>query len=181
MKRLVTGIGGVVVLAIAYVLISPLFIDETVDEDLPFQNVTAAEQEQIMADARDGPDTVMEEDMPQRWPVLLRTGVFRDQDIIHKGIGDAKIYQLESGELLLRFENFRVTNGPALVVVLSSHPDPQTSDELAAGKVQVAELKGNVGDQNYILDSTIKIEDVKSAIIYCRAFGVIFSVAPLTI
>ncbi len=180
MNRVVIGIGSVFVLAIAYFLISPLFIDETVDEDLPFQNVTAGEQEQIMADARDGPDVVMEEDMPQRWPPLLRTGKFGDQDVIHKGMGDAKIYQLESGELLLRFENFRVTNGPALVVVLSSHPDPKSTDDVAEGKVQVAELKGNVGDQNYILDSTIKLEDVGSAIIYCRAFGVIFSVAPLT-
>lgn len=180
MKQLAFGIGGVIVLAVAYLLISPLFIDETVDEDLPFQNVTAEEQEQIMAEARDGPDTVMAEDMPQRWPELLRIGTFRDQDVIHKGAGDAKIYRLESGELLLRFENFRVTNGPALVVVLSSHPNPQNADELAEGKVQVAELKGNVGDQNYILDSAIKIEGIGSAIIYCRAFGVIFSVAPLT-
>ena len=81
---------------------------------------------------------------------------------------------------MLRFEDFRVTNGPDLTVVLSSHPDPQTSDEVAEGKIQLGELKGNVGNQNYVLDASVDLDDVNSAIIYCRAFGVIFAVAPLT-
>jgi hypothetical protein len=81
---------------------------------------------------------------------------------------------------VLRLEDLAVTNGPDLVVTLSGHADPTSSDELHEGFVELAELKGNIGNQNYELPDDFDPSTVESVAIYCRAFGVLFSVAPLT-
>ena len=52
-------------------------------------------------------------------PVKLKAGQFQDIDSFHKGSGDATIYRGPDGSHLLRLENFEVTNGPDLHVILS--------------------------------------------------------------
>ena len=57
-------------------------------------------------------------------PVILKSGEFQDIDGFHKGTGAATIYRGPDGTLLLRFEDFKVTNGPELHVVLSPYGGP---------------------------------------------------------
>ena len=113
-------------------------------------------------------------------PVKLKVGEFMDQDSIHKGSGTAIIYQGPDGSLLLRLENFSVTNGPDLHVYLSPHPDPDRGGQVrTAGHVDLGELKGNRGNQNYPIPAGVDVGIQQSVVIYCVPFSVVFSVAML--
>ena len=117
---------------------------------------------------------------PPTGPVRVKVGEFRDQDSFHQGSGQAIIIRGTDGSHLLRLENFSVTNGPDLRVLVSPHPDPRTRDDLnARSYVELARLKGNRGNQNYVIPETVDVSTINSVIIYCRPFHVIFSVAPL--
>ena len=77
-------------------------------------------------------------------------------------------------------EDFNVTNGPDLRVLLANVPDPGDRDELTAGGyVELDKLKGNVGSQNYPIPETVDLAEVRSVVIYCRPFNVVFAVATL--
>ena len=73
----------------------------------------------------------------QLGPVILKSGEFRDAGSFHKGTGVATIYMGADGTRLLRFEGFKVTNGPDLHVVLSPYGGP---DEKGA-KCRKADLE----------------------------------------
>ncbi len=179
---------GLSIVAIGWWLGSPLFLDKTVEEDFPLARtalvptgMSAAEVEAEMAEARE-PDGEMDEPMtaPMQTAGAIKTGAFRDADSFHKGSGRATIYRLEDGSQVLRLEDFRVTNGPDLRVLLAVHPDPASRDELTSrGYVELAKLKGNVGNQNYEIPESVDVSAQMSVVIYCRPFHVIFSVAPL--
>ncbi len=123
----------------------------------------------------------MPEMMALAAPVALKRGMFRDSDNFHKGEGSATLYELPDGSRVLRFEDFRVTNGPDLRVLLAVHPDPQGRDEVQGpGYVELGKLKGNIGNQNYPLPDGLSPDDYDSVVIYCKPFHVVFSVAPLS-
>ena len=62
------------------------------------------------------------------------------------------IYDLPDGSTLLRLEDFQVTNGPDLRVILSPNANPESSSEvLEAGFIEMSKLKGNMGNQSYPL------------------------------
>ena len=112
--------------------------------------------------------------------VILKTGSFRDADSVHKGSGMATIYEGPDGSRVLRLEDFDSTNGPDLFVMLSPTANPQNRDEVSApGFVSLGKLKGNIGNQNYIIPDDVEIPAQGSIVIYCRAFHVVFSVASL--
>ena len=112
--------------------------------------------------------------------VKLKVGEFMDQDSIHRGSGTAIIYRGPDGSLLLRLENFSVTNGPDLHVYLSPHHNPDRGGQVrAAGYVDLGELKGNRGNQNYPIPAGVDIGIQQSVVIYCVPFSVVFSVAML--
>ena len=46
-------------------------------------------------------------------------GMFRDADEFHRGSGLATMFRGPDGNHILRFEDFMVTNGPALSVLIS--------------------------------------------------------------
>ena len=82
---------------------------------------------------------------------------------------------------MLRFEDFRVTNGPDLRVILATHPDPQDRNDVhTRDYVELGKLKGNIGNQNYPLPEGLSPDGFGSVVIYCKPFQVVFSVAPLS-
>ena len=124
---------------------------------------------------------MMPEMMAPAAPVVLKSGAFRDADSFHNGEGSATVYELPDGSHVLRFEDFRVTNGPDLRVLLATHPDPQGRNEVQGpGYVELGKLKGNIGNQNYPLPEGLSPDDYGSVVIYCKPFHVVFSVAPLS-
>jgi len=152
---LVIAAAAIVLLAVplAWYLASPLFLTRTVSESPP-----AALVENRLA-----------------------TGRFGVVDGIHKGEGTASIVRSAAGQWVLRLDDdFRVTNGPDLYVYLSGANAPRSSGELhAAGAFEVAQLKGNVGGQNYALPADLDLSIFRSVVIYCRRFTTVFSTAEL--
>lgn len=192
---------GVLILVLAagvagWFFLSPLFIDKQVDESFDFvldnggidldavrampDKKRQQMRQQIMAAAADTTDSASTEPMPASTPETIAQGRFVDADAIHKGSGKATLYALPGGDHLVRFDDFRTTNGPALVVYLAKHPSPtQASDVTDGGYVRLGELKGNVGNQNYPVPTGTDISEYKSVVIWCELFGVLFSPAAL--
>ena len=127
------------ILAFAWWLLSPLFLNTTVSEEFPLSStadmptgVTQQEAEDIMEGmAKINMDAVEPmPDMMTEATVLAPRAEFRDGDSFHKGSGDVSLYRLANGDAVLRFEDLDVTNGPDLHVLVSTHPDPMTKGEL---------------------------------------------------
>lgn len=197
MKRVFIGIIAVGVAVTGWFFASPLFIDQQVNEsfDLVLESghfdidtVMAmpddkkqAMMSEIMDAAATAEDQRMSEPMPAAAPQLIAKGRFVDADAIHKGDGQASLYVLPDGTNVVRFEDFRTTNGPALVVYLAKHPSPTSAaDVLDDGFLKLGQLKGNVGNQNYVVPGDIEIADYNSVVIWCELFDVLFSPAALT-
>ena len=196
MKYALSGIALVALAAAGWFFVSPLFIDETVDEAFVFvqedgqvdmaavmampEASRVAMKDDIMAAATSAPDRESREAMPGDVPVVVASGHFVDADAVHKGSGTATLYALPDGRNIVRFEDFRSTNGPALVVYLAKHPSPESAaDVLDAGFVNLGELKGNVGNQNYVVPADIDVAEYGSVVIWCELFDVLFSPAAL--
>ena len=113
-------------------------------------------------------------------PIALLEGGFIDGDAFHRGDGTATVYDLGDGSRVLRFEEFEVTNGPDLRVLVTPDPNPFDHDALAAaGYTELGRLKGNIGNQNYDIPPDVDTDSIGSVIIYCAPFHVIFAVATL--
>lgn len=196
MKQTAFAILVVVILVLAWIFVSPLFIDRTVDESFDFakdgggvdmdvvmsmpEDERLALMNHIMDAAADAPDSQVADDMPATEPVVVASGQFVDADAIHKGSGTATLYRLPDGDHVVRFEDFRTTNGPALVVYLARHPSPESADDVTdGGFVSLGKLKGNVGNQNYPVPAGTDVADIGSVVIWCELFDVLFSPASL--
>lgn len=178
------------ILSVAWWLISPLFINQSVNEGFPTlasmpTKTSRAQTEQApamtstpQATATD-PATSQDEAMPERTGVVLvLSGDF--YDVAHHGEGAASIYRFDDGSRILRLESFYVLNGPDLHVYLTGlDPVPKSVGEELAGYVDLGDLKGNSGDQNYEIPESVDLSLVKSVVIWCVPFRVPFSAAPL--
>lgn len=194
---MIAGVVGVVfVLAAGWYLVSPLFIDETVDEAFPGEVVgveTAVSEPTAPSDEavddlaepvlNEGKlrDKMVDEDMPAEGrPELLGQGQFVDIDDLHRGSGLAMVFALPDGRRILRVEEFNVTNGPDLHVILSSAAAPTSRDDIGDDYIDLGELKGNMGNQNYDIPEGVDISAYQSVVIYCVPFHVVFSTAAIT-
>ncbi len=194
MKNIVIVLVVVGVIGASWFFLSPLFIDEVVDEPLvgampTREQVDAMEpaerdslMEEMMAEAVARPATVVDEPMEMaaaEVPLVVATGRFRDGDAIHKGSGVASLYRLPDGRHIVRLEDFEVTNGPALVVLLAGAFDPQDAKEVKRKYIKLGDLKGNKGNQNYEIPADINPNFYRSVVIWCDLFDVLFSTATL--
>ena len=179
---------------LAWWLLTPLFTTNEVNEDFPIaaratvpegMTIAEVEAEMVQAAATDVPvddamPAMLMEAAAAAQNVVKAAGNFRDADSFHKGSGNAVIYELSTGERILRLDEFRVTNGPDLRVLLAYTSDPMGRGDLDdAGYHELGKLKGNVGAQNYDIPATVALSDVESVVIYCKPFRVVFSVATL--
>ena len=195
LRYLLVGIGILAIIPIAWFawwLLSPLVTTTEVNEDFPLAtravvpaNMTMVEVEEVMT-AASNLERPVDEVMPdaaasQAQPTAGLTGQFRDADSFHKGSGTATVYDLGAdGGHILRLEDFQVTNGPDLRVLLANAANPESHSDLDdAGYVELGKLKGNVGSQNYDIPPSVALADVQSVVIYCNPFRVVFSVATL--
>ncbi len=183
----------IIIAPIAWYLGSPLFISRRVDEAFPTgagsssfpmseratvpEGMTRQQVEETMMKASEV-DQSAAEAMPgdAAAAAILASGSFVDADSFHRGEGTATVYRVGQ-QVILRLENFKVTNGPALHVILTKHPAPRTRAEVQEGYVEVAKLKGNIGSQNYMLPANFG--DFRAVVIYCKPFHVVFSTATI--
>jgi len=112
----------------------------------------------------------------------IKSGGFVNIDAIHTATGTATLYRLADNSLLLRLEDFNVTNGPGLTIYLSAAVAPLTASDLATGQLQIkiGVLKGTTGPQNYTrLPPELDLTRYKSVVIYSELLKTVYSSAPL--
>ncbi len=198
------GIGAAIVVfaGIGWYLASPLFFDTVVDEQLPPSRAGLTEDEQMKVKEIESltpqqiesmpetermeakrtmeelgqkmPNTVADEPMESQ-PTVELSGTFKDADSFHRGSGKATVYILPDGKRVLRFEDFSVTNGPALSVYLVRSADGSVD----SGFLDLGKLKGNKGNQNYEIPTGTDLSTYGSVVIWCVPFGVTFATASL--
>ena len=150
-KIIISIIIAIIAIPIGVYTISPLFIESSINEDLPLSMQTNDEQ-RVMT---------------------LSSGRFVGvDDGIHDAQGVALIVPLEDGNKLLRFEDFHSTNGPDLHVYLAT-------DNTASDFIDLGNLKANNGNQNYEIPAGIDIAKYDTALIWCKQFSVLFGHAEL--
>ena len=137
-KYIIFAVIGIVILGIAYYLISPLFRNVRVDE--------TAQNAEVLS----GPAEV------QETPT-------------HPASGTATIVEME-GKKYLRYENFKTINGPDLFVYLAKDID-------AKEFVNLGNLKATEGNVNYEIPPDVNHEEYPYALVWCRAFRVLFNSA----
>ena len=99
---------------------------------------------------------------------------------MHPTIGSATIYRLEHGDRILRFTNFRTSNGPDVHVYLVAADDARdNASVLRAGFIDLGSIKGNIGDQNYALGDEVDLSKYRTVSVWCKRFSINFGVAPL--
>ncbi len=211
-RNLVIGIviAALIAVPIIWWLASPLFVNQTVNEEFPFDVPTteqieamspeeaedtanalaaqaaageldaddmAAAEASIAVLAEKMPDQAMDDEMPEaasEW-VTLAAGSFEDADSFHQGSGTATILG-QGDQRVLRFEDFDVTNGPDLHVLLVENIDGANHDEIGV-YVDLGALKGNMGNQNYEIPADVDLSQYAGVMIYCMPFHVVFATA----
>ena len=111
-------------------------------------------------------------------PTTLAMGSFHSN--AHDTRGSAAVLDLGGGRRVLRLTNFATSNGPDVRVYLVPAPDVQDDATVkTVGFVELGVLKGNIGDQNYDIPSTVDLANYRTVTIWCKRFGVNFGSAPL--
>ncbi len=96
----------------------------------------------------------------------------------HATSGTATIYKYSNGQELLRLSNFSTSNGPKVHVVLVDHLITG-NNVMDRGSIDLGDLKGTNGNQNYTIPVGTDLSKVKAVSIYCERFHVNFGAAVL--
>jgi hypothetical protein len=107
--------------------------------------------------------------------VELSRGAFSPLE--HPGAGTAAVVRLADGGHVLTLTDFSTDNGPDLRVYLTAG-DPIGGGDIGEF-VDLGALKGNVGDQQYDIPADVDLGRYPNAVVWCRAFAVGFTSAPL--
>ncbi len=89
----------------------------------------------------------------------------------HPASGTARIIDAE-GRSYLRYESFKTINGPDLYIYLAKTPD-------AKDFVNLGLIKATEGNVNYEIPAGINAIEYPYALVWCKAFGVLFNFAKL--
>lgn len=173
------------VLLIVFVVVwfepQALFVDRVVDEALP---TTAGDADPGTEAPDDGPttDPTAAEPSPSTTTPPPTTTDLAEGTFTSLGryttTGQLRVVELADGRRVVRLEDFATDNGPDLLVYLSTAPADGSGD-FAAEFVDLGELRGNIGDQNYALPPDVDLDGWRSVVIWCRRFSTAFGAANL--
>ena len=172
----VAVVAGLVAIGLAVYWFGPqyLFIDRRVNEALP----TVSADPVTGGIAADPGDVGGGQGSPQAAdPKVLARGEFRSLE--NASSGTALLVQLADGSTIVRFEDLSTSLGPDVRVYLSAAPASGDPGALDDEFVDLGALKGNEGNQNYVVPPNVDPAKYRSAVIWCRRFNVGFAVAPL--
>ncbi len=111
-------------------------------------------------------------------PATLAMGSFHSN--AHDTRGIAAVIDVGGGHRVLRLTNFATSNGPDVRVYLVAAADVQDNATVkSAGFVELGPMKGNIGDQNYEIPSTVDLANYRTVTVWCNRFSVNFGSAPL--
>jgi hypothetical protein len=183
---------AIVVAAVALPLFQPwrLVTDTVVDEALPDAGPVSTSTSSPAPPTISGdrfPGTSARTPPPRSpdrpaGPERLSHGSFVTHE--HETTGTASVVRLADGSRILRLEGLDTSDGPDLEVWLSDAP-------VLEGRAgwhlfddghysSLGELKGNHGNQNYVIPASLDLTGFRSVSIWCNRFNVSFGAAELT-
>ena len=170
----VLGAAAVAIFVIAFFEPQKLFIDERVNEQAP----VAARPDRTRSPGGGATEQARPVPEPPAGPVEVVAGTFRGLE--HSTTGTASVVELADGSRILRLDQFETSNGPDLRVYLSAGSnDAFFGREYGENFVELGELKGNIGSQNYPIPAGVDLATYRNAVIWCKRFAVGFGVATL--
>src|SRR5258708_3128875 len=102
---------------------------------------------------------------------IMESGTF--YGVMHPTTGSATIYRLEHGDRILRFTNFRTSNGPDVHVYLVAADDARyNATVIRAGFINLGSFKGNIDDQNYALSAHLTFSKDRTASVWCNPVSI---------
>ena len=158
-------------------------VDETEEASADEASADEASADEASAEEASGIGTVPEEPVADNAPAEATTvtveyaGDFVDRS--HPSAGVASVLGDGSGQRFVRFENFETDNGPDLNVYLSTAPPDAPAGDFDDDFIDLGDLKGNVGPQNYEIPEGTDLERYSTVVIWCVRFGVAFGTAGL--
>ena len=187
MNKTLISIVGIIIIIIAYWLISPLWRKTQLNEPIPqapstsptpvtindnIDTMDAATKEKFMKATEEMANKKMTStdampSSPSQQPTIIAQAPMIAR--AHNVKGKALLVQT-GGQKILRFENLETINGPDLRIYLSTGLNVE--DAIDLGPIRATE--GNV---NYALPQQADTSKYKNALIWCRTFGVLFSYA----
>lgn len=153
----------------------------TGDESIPKPGVPEPAEDGAAAPEAAEPEPEAEAAQPEVVEpqiIVEAAGSFIDRS--HPTEGTAQVLGDGSGQRFLRFEDFRTDNGPDLNVYLSAAPPDAPAGDFDDDFVDLGDLKGNVGSQNYEIPAGLDLDHYSTVAIWCVRFGVVFGTAELT-
>lgn len=121
------------------------------------------------------PSTGVQEAAPASQPAaVIAMGQLEGADSFHSGSGTVRLLRGPEGQLLLRFEDFEVRNGPDLFVYLTPDRD---GDVGVKGALDLGAIRATRGNVNYEIPAGNDPATFRSAVIWCRSFDIVFAVA----
>jgi len=142
------ALAAIPVVAVGWFLFRPelLFINSTVNETLPVSNSNETKQ-------------------------TLKTGEFTSYG--HETKGKAEVVRVGE-KTYLRLSEFHTSNGPDVHVYLVKGNDGSQAGVDKNGFLDLGTIKGNQGDQNYVLPSGTDLKQYGAVAIWCKRFSVNF-------
>ena len=171
------GLGGLALaawLAFGYFGVQTLWVDDEVDEAGPVFDsggtvTPGTSAEPGAADAPAADDTPAIE--------TLASGQFIDRE--HATDGTASVLTDGTAQRFLRFTEFATDNGPDVNVYLSTAAPDGDSGAFDEDFVDLGDLTGNIGDQNYEIPPDVDLDRYRTVVLWCVRFGVPFGAAEL--
>lgn len=157
---------AVVAIGAGAILGAPLFFDDVVNEDVvTVSDTTTTTGASATPDAAETADA----------NVVVARGNF--EALSHPGQGVATLIETANDGVKLTLTEFATDNGPDVRVYLSRGTD--TSGK-GTSFVDLGALKGNKGNQQYDVPSNLDLSEFDAVVLWCRAFDVGFTQAPLS-
>ena len=138
-----------------------------------------AEMDEVMEELGMPEEDPVAETMPDMPQVRVEaSGSFISRS--HPTQGQVDVLGDGTGQRFLRFEDFRTDNGPDLNVYLSAAPADAPAGQFTDDYVDLGDLKGNVGAQNYEIPRGLDLDRYSTVVIWCVRFSVAFGAAELS-
>ncbi|MGE0230054.1 MAG: DM13 domain-containing protein [Dehalococcoidia bacterium] len=175
----VAGLGLIAAAVVSVWLLRPLVdegktLDETLAFEIPGATATPAVTPTPALPAGGSATPAPATPAASSGAAVLASGQLEGTDSFHFGSGDVLLVRGPEGELILRFEDYEVRNGPDLFIYLS--PDP-AGDPEASGALNLGGIRATKGNVNYEVPTDTDVSAFRSAVIWCRSFDVVFAIA----
>ena len=111
---------------------------------------------------------------------IATEGEFSGVDLIRTARGGFTIYQEPTGARTLRIEeDFVVVRAPDLHLIFTRNPDPSDITGVGIDYIDVGELKGNFGAQNYVVPQGVDFSRYPVLAIYSPVYDAVIATASL--